>query len=363
MVAEKMVRKAIMNIKPYVPGKPIEEVKRELGLDKVIKLASNENPLGTSPTAVEKMQERLERAHIYPDGNAYSLRAKLSSKLEVAQDQLIFGNGSDELLAYLGQTFIKSDDEVIMAETTFSEYEFTTNLMGGNLIKVPLKDYKHDLEEMVAAITEQTKMIFVCNPNNPTGTIVTSKEVEEFLEQVPDDVVVVFDEAYYEYVTNDDYPETIDYLSDYDNLIILRTFSKAYGLSGLRIGYGISNPELIDYLKRVRQPFNVNEIAQVGAYSSLDDKKHLEKTLEYNNQGKEYLYQQFEELGLDYIPTESNFIIVDVEESNDQIFDKLLKEGVIIRSLSSFGYQTKIRVTVGLPEENKAFIEALKKVL
>ncbi|GAB6098469.1 histidinol-phosphate transaminase [Halanaerocella petrolearia] len=363
MVEQSLVRDAIMDIKPYVPGKPIEEVKRELGLEKVIKLASNENPLGASPTAKEDMKAALEQVHIYPDGNLHKLRQKLSNNLKVEPGQLIFGNGSDELLAYLGQTFIKSDDEIVAAKTTFSEYEFATNLMGGELVEVPLKDYTHDLEGMLDAITDKTKLVFICNPNNPTGTIVTEEKVEEFLAQVPDDVIVVFDEAYNEYVTSDLYPETIDYLGEYDNVVILRTFSKVYGLSGLRLGYGIASQEIIDYLGRVRQPFNVNAIAQVGACSSLDDKKHLAQTLDYNEQGKKYLYQEFEKLGLEYIPTEANFIIVDVEEDNDQVFEEMLQKGIIIRSLSSFGYQTKIRVTVGLPEENKAFIKALKEVL
>ncbi|GAB6138429.1 histidinol-phosphate transaminase [Halanaerobaculum tunisiense] len=363
MVDQSLVRQAIMNIKPYVPGKPIEEVKRELGLEEVIKLASNENPLGASPQAIDQMQQALEEVHIYPDSNLHSLRQKLSSQLGVAGENLIFGNGSDELLTYLGQSFIKPDDEIVMAETTFGEYEFTTNLMGAEVVTVPLTDYTHDLEAMLAAITEKTKIVFICNPNNPTGTIVPHQEVVDFLEQVPEDVLVVFDEAYQEYVTSEQYPTTINYLADYDNLLILRTFSKIYGLSGLRIGYGIASQEVISYLERVRQPFNVNAIAQIGASEALEDQRHVARSRAYNQQGKEYLYHQFEELGLDYVPTETNFILVDVAKDNDRVFEELLQRGVIVRSLSSYGYQTKIRVTIGLPEENKALIEALKEVL
>ncbi|TDX53314.1 histidinol-phosphate transaminase [Orenia marismortui] len=363
MVDEKIVREEIMNLKPYIPGKPIEEVKRELGLDQVIKLASNENPLGPSTQAIEQMKEAINKVNIYPDGNVHNLRSKLSTNLGVESDQLIFGNGSDELLVMLGQAFMRSDDEVIMAETTFSEYEFATKLMGAKINKVPLKNNTHDLEAMAKEITDKTKVIFICNPNNPTGTIVKKDEVEKFLKEVPDDVVIVFDEAYYEYVESTDYPETINYLLDYDNIIILRTFSKIYGLGGLRVGYGIANQSLINYMERVRQPFNVNTIAQIGATASLDDSDHVAKTLDYNRQGKEYLYQEFEKLGLEYVPTDTNFILVDLPMSNDKVFEEMLKEGVIIRSLSSYGYNTEVRITIGLPEENKKLVKVLKDVL
>ena len=363
MKKESLAREAILNIKPYVPGKPIEEVKRELGLERVIKLASNENPLGPSPKAVKAMQEAVKKVHIYPDGNAFKLKQKLSDKLGVKTEELIFGNGSDELLALLAQAFLNPEDEVIMAGTTFSEYRFAANLMGAKINQVPLKDYTHNLSAMAAEISEQTKMVFVCSPNNPTGTIVSHSEVEAFLAEVPDDVLVVFDEAYYEYVTSDDYPETIDYLAEQDNLIILRTFSKLYGLAGLRIGYAVADQKLIDYLGRVKQPFNVDAVAQKGALAALDDKEHVDKSRAYNNQGKEYLYDQFEKMGLEYQPTESNFIMVDVGESNEKVFEEMLKRGVIIRSLNPFGYEQKIRVTVGLPKQNEIFLENLREVL
>ncbi|MCK8827263.1 histidinol-phosphate transaminase [Natroniella acetigena] len=363
MIDESTVRQEILKIEPYVPGKPIEDVKRELGLEKVIKLASNENPLGPAPQAIEKMKETVEQVNIYPDGNVHYLRQKLATKLGVREDELIFGNGSDELLALLGQTFITDEAEVIIAGTTFSEYRFATNIMGGKIVSVSLKDYAHDLEAMAAAITPNTKLIFICNPNNPTGTIVTEEEVKDFLTQVPDDVLVIFDEAYYEYVDHSAYPETIDYLADYENVIILRTFSKAYALAGLRIGYGIANQKLIDYIDRVRQPFNVNLMAQKAAIASLGAEDHLAKAVELNQAGKEYLYQEFDKLELDYVPTSSNFILVDLAQDSTQVFQELMKRGIIIRNMESFGYQTKIRVTVGLPEENQAFIKQLKAVL
>mgnify|MGYP006276186877 CR=1 FL=1 len=358
-----LIREEILSIKPYIPGKPIEEVKRELGLDEVIKLASNENPLGASQAAIDAMQKAAEDVHIYPDGNVYRLRKKLSAKLGVGEKELIFGNGSDEIVIMLGQAFMEPNDEIIMAETTFSEYRFSANIMGGEIVQVPLKDYTHDLDAMLEAVTEKTKMIFVCNPNNPTGTMVGREEVEEFLAEVPDDILVIFDEAYSEYATSQDYPETIDYLADYDNLIILRTFSKIHGLAGLRIGYGIADEELISYLDRVRQPFNIGALAQQAALASLDDEEHLKQSVKYNEQGKEYLYEQFEELGLDYVPTETNFILVDVERDNNEVFQEMLERGVIIRSMDSYGYDTKIRVTIGLPEENKRFIKELKRVI
>ncbi|WP_408956523.1 histidinol-phosphate transaminase [Natroniella sp. ANB-PHB2] len=363
MIDESIVRQEILKIEPYVPGKPIEEVKRELGLEEVIKLASNENPLGPAPQAIKKMKEAAKQVNIYPDGNVHYLRQKLAAKVGVREEELIFGNGSDELLALLAQTFITEQAEVIIAGTTFSEYRFATNIMGGKIVSVPLKDYAHDLEAMAAAITPNTKLIFICNPNNPTGTIVTKEEVDNFLKQVPDDVLVIFDEAYYEYVDNPAYPETVNYLANHENIIILRTFSKAYALAGLRIGYGIANQKLIDYIDRVRQPFNVNLMAQKAAIASLEAEEHLAKSVELNQSGKEYLYQEFDKLGLEYLPTSSNFILVDLAQDSAWVFQELMERGIIIRNMESFGYQDKIRVTVGLPEENQVFITQLKEVL
>lgn len=358
-----MIREEILDIKPYVPGKPIEEVKRELGIDDVIKLASNENPLGPSKKAVEAMKEAASGVHIYPHGDCYVLKEALSDRLGVNEEELMFGNGSDDILKFIGEAFVNAGEEVIVAEPSFSEYEFATNVMGGDVVKVPLKDYTHNLSAMLETITAQTKLIFICNPNNPTGTIVTKQEVDSFMAEVPDDVVVVFDEAYKEYVTSDDYPETIDYLADYDNVIILRTFSKIYGLAGLRIGYAVANEELIGYLNRVRPPFEVNSMAQTAAYAALQDQDHLNQSKEVNTEGKKYLYQEFERLGLDYVPTETNFILVDVEKDASEVFADMQKQGVIIRNAQAFGYETMIRVTIGTNKQNQRLINTLEKVL
>ncbi len=363
MEVSSLIREQLESIKPYIPGKPIEEVKRELGLDEVIKLASNENPFGPGKKAVEAIKSGAKKVSIYPDGNVHQLRRKLADKLSVKEDNLLFGNGSDEILVMLGQAFLEADDEIIMAETTFSEYEFSANIMGAKVRKVPLKNYRHDLEAMAEVVSDKTKIVFVCNPNNPTGTIVTKEEIDNFLAEIPDDVLVVFDEAYQEFVISDDYPNSLDYLKERENIIILRTFSKAYGLSGLRIGYAIADSELIGYLDRVRQPFNANKIAQEAALAALDDKEHIEKTLSNNNQQRKYLIKEFSKLGLEYVPTQANFILVEVGRDANQLFKQLLHQGVIIRSMSSYDYQTKIRVTIGLEEENKKFIKEFKQVL
>jgi len=360
---DSLIRKELENIKPYIPGKPIDEVKRELGLDEVIKLASNENPFGPGVKAVEAIKAGASKVSIYPDGNVHQLRRKLADTLAVKEDNLLFGNGSDEILVMLGQAFLTGEDEIIMAETTFSEYEFSANIMGAEVRKVPLKSYRHDLEAMAEAVSDKTKIVFICNPNNPTGTIVTKKEIDEFLAKIPDDVLVVLDEAYQEFVTSDEYPDSLEYLKQRDNIIILRTFSKAYGLSGLRIGYAIADSKLIGYLDRVRQPFNANKIAQEAALAALDDTEHLEKTLKNNQEQKEYLIKEFSKLELEHVPTQANFILVEVGRDADQLFEQLLSQGVIIRSMSSYDYQTKIRVTIGLEEENQKFIKEFKKIL
>lgn len=357
-------RECIMNIKPYVPGKPIEYVQKEFGLKDVIKLASNENPIGPSPKAIEAMKEAAPKMFLYPDGYCTELREALSNYLNVKNEQLIFGNGSDEIIKLLGEVFIEQGDEVIVADPSFSEYDFMCLLMGGTLKKVPLKDFKHDLEKMADEINEKTKMIFICNPNNPTGTIVTKSEVEKFLARVPENVVVVFDEAYHEYVKDNNYPQTLEYIkSGLKNVIVLRTFSKIHGLAGLRIGYGIANPDMIQLLERTREPFNVNLMAQKAALASLLDKKHLQDSFKVNESGKKFLYESFSDMGLNYIPTHANFIMVDVGKHSKEVFVELQKKGVIIRTGDIFGLDNYIRVTVGTEEENKRFINSLKEVL
>ncbi|MFA5536385.1 MAG: histidinol-phosphate transaminase [Bacillota bacterium] len=361
----KLARQALTNIKPYVPGKPIEEVKREYGLKDVIKLASNENPLGPSPRAVKAIRGFLEEINLYPDGSCYNLTKDLGDLLGMEPSSLIIGNGSDEILKLLAETFINEGDEAIMAEPSFSEYDFCVNLMAGKMIKVPVdRDYVHDLAQMAAAITDKTKLIFICNPNNPTGTIASGDRIKEFMERVPDNVIVVFDEAYFEYVNDPDYSSGLDYVKEgRKNVIVLRTFSKVYGLSGLRIGYGIANPGLIEWVSRAREPFNVNSLAQIGAEAALGDEGFLTESLSLNEQGKKYLYQEFRQRDLDYIPTQANFIFVDLKVDSKKVFKRLLEQGVIIRTGDIFGYPDYIRVTIGKQAENERFIRALDKAL
>lgn len=357
-------REAILVINPYVPGKPIEEVQRELGIKDVIKLASNENPLGPSPEAVQALREASEKIHLYPDGNCYYLKKALAARLGVNQDNLIIGNGADQIIKMIAETYVDPGDEVVVADPTFSEYEFAAQVMGGRAIKVPCHNFRHDLKAMAAAISPRTKLVFICNPNNPTGTIVGRNAVESFLKEVPPSVLVVLDEAYGDYVTAEQYPNSLAYVSNKRaNVIILRTFSKIYGLAGLRVGYGIAVPQIIKDLNRVRPPFNVNLVAQVTATAALMDEDHVAKSRNINKEGKTYLYQQFEAMGLAYVPTEANFIFVDVQRNSREVSKELLQKGVIVRTGDIFGCDNFLRVTIGTPRQNERFIEALRGVL
>lgn len=358
-----LVRPCILEIKPYIPGKPIEEVERELGITNIIKLASNENPFGPSPKAVTAMKKAAERVNLYPDGDCYSLRQALSAHLGVSPQSLIIGNGSDELLKIFAETFLKEDDEVLMASPSFAEYEFVTRVMGSRPVMVDLKNYTHDLKDMAAQISPKTKLIVICNPNNPTGTIVTKEEIEVFLTRVPEDAIIIFDEAYYEYVSNPAYPQTIDLVKAGRRVVILRTFSKIYGLAGLRVGYGIADPAIIECLNRVREPFNVNLVAQAGAVAALEDLGHVKKSWDNNQTGKEYLYRELKAMGLGFVPTESNFMLIDVGRESQPVFEQLMREGVIVRPGSVFGYRRHLRVSIGTAAENERFVQALRKVL
>lgn len=357
------IRKEIMAIKPYSPGKPIEEVQKEYGLSKVIKLASNENPLGASEKAKAAIKEHLSKLSIYPDGNCTELKAVLANKLKITSEQLILGNGSDEVLKLIGEAYLTPEDQVILADPTFSEYQYVARLMGATEVLVPLKDHKHDLREMLNRINSNTKIIFICNPNNPTGTIVDEDEFIEFLTKVPEHILVVIDEAYYEYVQAENYPQTIPLLERFNNIIITRTFSKVHGLAALRIGYGIANPQIINNLNRVKEPFNVNSLAQVGANASLQDEEHLVNSIATNEQGKAYLYKELEKLNLDYIPTEANFLMINMGRDTKYLFEEMLKKGIIVRAGNVFNMPNYIRLTVGTMEENQSFITALKEVL
>jgi histidinol-phosphate aminotransferase len=358
-----LVRKGILDLKPYIPGKPIEEVKRELGLKEVIKLASNETSVGPSPLAVAAIKKELKNINLYPEGSSRFLREKIAQKLNLDKEMIIVGNGADNVIDLVGMAFINDGDEVITGEITFPAYETTTKIMGGKLILIKLKDFRFDLEKIAQKINEKTKIVFLCNPNNPTGTIVDKEAVDRFIKQVPEDVVVVSDEAYYDYVEDKNYPNSLSYVLEEKNVIVLRTFSKIAGIAGVRIGYGIAKPELIGYLNRVVNPFATNRLAQVAALASLDDEEHYRKVLRSNQEGKKYLYKELKELTLFYLPTEANFIFIDIKENSEAVFEKLLKKGVIIRPGKTWGCPNFIRVTIGTPYENEKFIQALKEIM
>ena len=357
-------KEGIESITPYQPGKPIEEVQRELGLKEVIKLASNENPLGPSPLAVEAIKKAASKVNLYPDGNAFYLKRELAEHVGFPPEQIILGNGSNEVLQIIGDTFISPGDEAIYSQQAFVVYMLVSRICGAVEVTTPLTpDYRHDLRAMADAITPKTKVIFIANPNNPTGTIVTREEVDEFMERVPEHVLVVFDEAYYEYVENPEYPDTLKYVREGRNVIVLRTFSKIYGLAGLRIGYGISTPRIIELLNKVRQPFNVNLIAQEAARASLKDSEHVAKSRRVNSEGKRFLYEQLERLGVEYVPTEGNFLLVHLRRPGEKVFQEMLKLGVIVRPMGGYDFPNSIRVTIGTREQNERFIEALKVAL
>jgi len=353
----------IRRLKPYTPGKPIEELEREHGIAGSIKLASNENPIGASPKALQAIAGALQNLHRYPDANGHYLRNRLAEKLNVPVNSIVLGNGSNEIIELLVRAFLEKGDEVIMPEPSFLMYEIMVQAGGGEPIKVGLKELVLDLEGMVSKISSRTRMVFVNNPNNPTGTIVSRDDFEAFLQQVPPDVIVVVDEAYIEFVRDKACPVGLNYLEGDKIVVTLRTFSKTYGLAGLRIGYGVMKQEMADLVNRVRQPFNTNLLGQIAALAALDDDAFLEETLSTVHKGLDFLYQEVEKLGLRYFPTEANFFLIDVKQDAKGVFERLLRHGVIVRSMAAYGYPEYVRVTVGLPQENQRFIDALKQVV
>lgn len=353
-------REEIKDLKPYKPGKPIDDVKREYGLDRVVKLASNENPLGCSEKVKEAIKNALDNLSLYPDGNTTILKGALAKKLNIGTDEVLPSSGADEMIDLISRTLVSKNDEVIMADITFPRYIATTKMMGGIPIIVPLKDWTYDLNGILGKITSKTKVIWLCNPNNPTGTIVTKDEVLAFLDKVPENIVVVYDEAYREFVTRDDYPKnSIEFVKKYSNVIVMRTFSKIYGLAGIRVGYTIANSEIIENINKVRGPFNVNSLGQVAAVAALEDEDFLKRAYDVNLEGKNYIYEEFDKMGLKYPPSETNHIFVDVKKDSNEVFVEMQKKGVIIRPMGG----TFIRVSIGTMEENKIFIETLKEVL
>ncbi len=356
------MKKALHKIRPYVPGKPTEELKRELKLDRVYKLASNEIPFPPAyvSAAVRKEIALLNR---YPEGSCFYLRRAVAKKLGVNEDQLVFGNGSDELLVMAMRAFLEKGDGMIVGFPSFLIYEIEGAIEEAEITRVPFKDYRYDLEGMAKLITKDTRMVIIANPDNPHGTYVSQKEVNAFLQKIPDDLLVIFDEAYYEFVEAPDYPRTLDLIKARGNVIVTRTFSKAYGLAGLRIGYGVTTPEIAAVLNTVRDPFNVNRIAQVSACAALGQKQFLRKVKTCVRQGKKYLYREFDALGLKYVKSQTNFILIDFRRDTAELNRYLLKNGVIVRMMNGWGLNNFFRVTVGLPKENKAFIKALKQFM
>ncbi|HET6655691.1 MAG TPA: histidinol-phosphate transaminase [Gammaproteobacteria bacterium] len=366
---EQLAVPGVRELKPYEPGKPIGEVQREYGLTEVVKLASNESPLGPSSKVTAAIQAQLDELAIYPDGNAYDLKQALASHWAVSTDQITLGNGSDELVRILGGVMLDSGRNAVMSRHGFVSYVIATRAAGAELrvadanpADAPMP-FGHNLDAMLALIDDATRLVFVANPNNPTGTWLSRDEMVRFLDAVPAEVVVVLDEAYFEYVEEAGYPNGVRLLEHYPNLVVLHTFSKAYGLAGLRVGCAISHPQLADLLNRVRPPFNVNALAQTAARAALADTAHLDKAVQMNRDGRVELERALMEMGLTFLPSAGNFITVDARRDGREIFELLLREGVIVRPIGGYDLPNHLRVTVGLPEENRRFIDALKKVL
>jgi histidinol-phosphate aminotransferase len=353
----------LTHLTPYQAGKPLEELERELGLTDAIKLASNENPLGPSPLALAAIRDSLGTLHRYPDSHAYYLKADLSRHLGLAPQQLILGNGSDEVLDLLVRALVPPGGEVVSTTHSFLMYGLLTQAVGGVFRPVPLRDLRVDLTAVAQAITSQTRLVILNNPYNPTGTAFRRREWENFLAAVPATATVVLDEAYIDFVDDPQVPSCLDYLSEDRPLVGLRTFSKAYGLAGLRIGYGFGPSELMDYLNRLRMPFNVNRLAQVAARAALQDSAFLAQTREVVLTGKDLICRGLERLGLTFAPSQANFLLIRVPRPGQEVFQAMLREGVIIRAMDAYGFSDYIRVNIGLPEENRRFLEVLHKVL
>ena len=347
----------------YEPGKPVEDLARELGLapGDIIKLASNENPLGPSPLALDAMRASLERAHFYPDGGGYYLREAIAAKFGLGRENVILGNGSNEVIEFMGHAFLRPGDDIVTSDHAFAVYTLMATLFGARTVEVPEKSgFVQDLDATLAAITPRTRQVYITSPNNPTGTVVTAAEIARFMEQVPDHVTTVFDEAYHEFLH--DAPDTLRYVREGRNVVILRTFSKIQGLANLRIGYGLASAEMIEILQKTRQPFNANGIAQAGALAGLSDHAHQERTRAVTDEGRGFLQRSFADLGVEFIPSHANFVLAQVGDGR-AVFEALLKEGIIVRAMNGYKLPAWIRVSVGTPPENRRFVESLARVL
>jgi histidinol-phosphate aminotransferase len=360
---ESLANEHILGIAPYEPGKPTEELERELGIIDAIKLASNENPLGPSDRVQKALIAALPHLNRYPDGSGHYLRQALAKKHGVSIDQVVLGNGSNELIELIVRTFLRPGDEAVVPHPSFMVYPMIVQAAGGIRVMVMLKDYRLDLEAMARAITPMTKIVFLANPNNPTATIVTADEVAHFMSRVPDRTIVVFDEAYIEFAMGPDFPDVMASVKQGRKVMVLRTFSKSASLAGLRVGYGVADADAIALMNRIRQPFNVNALAQVAALAALDDESHVMECVRMIEAGRHYLYDEFNALGIKYVPSRANFILVDVGHSASDVFQRLLKEGVIVRPLTPFGMESALRITIGTPQENRRLVKALRHVL
>ncbi len=360
---ESLANEHILGIAPYEPGKPIEELERELGVHNAIKLASNENPLPPSDRVQKAILATLNHLNRYPDGSGFYLRQALAKKHGVSPDHVVLGNGSNELIELLVRTFLRPGDEAVVPHPSFVVYPMIVQAAGGVRVMVMLKEHRLDLEAMARAITPMTKVVFIANPNNPTATIVTADEVERFMARVPERTIVVFDEAYIEFALGPDFPDTLNYVKQGRKVAVLRTFSKATSLAGLRVGYGVAEADAVALMNRIRQPFNVNSLAQAGALAALEDESHVLECVRMIEAGRHFLYDEFKTLGVQYVPSRANFILVDVGRSAADIYQKLLHEGVIVRPMTPFGMETALRITVGTPEENRKLVRALRTVL
>lgn len=360
MSVRDLVKPHIRDLAPYKPGKPMEELERELGITDSIKLASNENPLGPSPRAVEAIRGAAAGIHRYPDGASFALRGKLAARLGVSEDQLVFGAGCDEVLELIAKTFVGPGDEVVYPWPSFAMYPIVVTGMGGTKVPVPLAEtLDHDLDAMADAITDATRVVMVCNPNNPTGVSFGQAEFDRFVARLPDHVILAIDEVYVEFARRADFPRSLDLIAERPGTIALRSFSKVYGVAGLRIGYGISSPELTSYLERARHPFNVNLLAEVAALAALDDDEHLKNTLELNAEGGDFLRAELEKLGIETWPTDANFVLA---RTGSDVYEGLLERGVIVRPMAGFGLTEHVRISIGRPEENERLIRAISDV-
>ena len=352
----------VLSMHPYEPGKPMEELERELGITDIIKLASNENAMGPSPKVIEAIKNPQD-LYRYPDGNGFHLKQALSSLHKVNVDQITLGNGSNDILDLIARAFVTDKHQVIYSEHAFVVYMLATKSVGAEGIEVPAKEFANDFKAMEAAITDRTRLIYVANPNNPTGTWAGEKEIDEFMQAVPEHVLVVMDQAYFEYARGADYPDCISWVGRFPNLVVTRTFSKAYGLAGLRMGYSVSHPDVADLMNRIRHPFNVNSLALLAAEVALTDQDHIAKSVKFNKNGMQQLVEGLDDMAIHFIPSRGNFISLDLQQDAMPVFNLLLKEGVIVRPIAGYGMPNYLRVTVGLAEENERFLKALSKVL